>query len=331
LKDNFEYIDELIAKALAKEASAEEKAWIDHWANESELNKAYVENSKKLFTQIDSIKDDKPVDTNKAWNKLNDRIDNGDTRIIELPKPKRTFQIAAAVILLICMSFFVRMLLNNKEVKPEVYTAEKQMVEKKLPDGSKVFINKNSEIAYVVKDHVREVKLKGEAYFEVVHNEQEPFVITVNDVLIKDIGTEFNVRTLESGDIEVKVDGGEVQFYSENNEGLKLMKGEKARYDKTNKAFTKVSADIFDNTSSYRTKVFNFKNARLQDVIDELNEVYMCDIRLNNSKLANCRLTSPFNNQSIEEVVDIIADLLDLKVEHNGNTFTLIGEECPVL
>jgi transmembrane sensor len=331
VKDNFEYIDELIAKVLAKEASPQEQAWIDHWANESELNKRYVEDSKKLFKQIDSIKEDKPVDTNKAWNKLNDRIDNGDTRIIELPKPKRTFQIAAAVILFICMSFFVRMLLNNKEVKPEVYTAEKQMVEKKLPDGSKVFINKNSEIAYAIKDHVREVKLKGEAYFEVVHNEQEPFVITVNDVLVKDIGTEFNVRTLENGDIEVKVDGGEVQFYSTDNEGLKLMEGEKARYNKTAKQFSKVSTDVFDNTSSYRTKVFNFKNVKLQEVIDQLNEVYGTDIRLNNTKLRDCPVTTQFNDQTIEEVLSVLADFNDLKIERNGNTYILTGGECPVL
>jgi transmembrane sensor len=331
LKDNFEYIDELIAKVLAKEASADEQAWLDSWANESELNKVYVEDSKKLFTQIEQAKGNNIVDTNAAWNKLNQRIEGGDTRIIELPRPKRNFQIAAAVILLICMTFVLRMVLTNKEVKPEVYAAKKQMLEKKLPDGSKVFINKNSELVFSVKDHTREVKLKGEAYFEVVHKEEEPFVINVNDVLIKDIGTEFNVKTLDNGDIEVKVDGGEVQFYSADNDGLKLVKGEKAHYNRTTRTFAKVSTDIFDNTSSYRTKVFNFKNARLEDVINELKEVYGCDIHLSNPKLANCRITSPFNNESIEEIMDVIAGAANLKVERSGNTFTLIGEECPVL
>jgi transmembrane sensor len=331
LKDNFEYIDELIAKSLSKEATADEQTWLDNWASESDLNETYVEDSKKLFTQIDSIKGDKTVDTNKAWNKLNSRIENGDTKIIELPKPKRTFQIAAALVLLVCMSFFLKWALDNKNVAPEIYATSKQMLEKKLPDGSKVFINRHSEIVYVVKNNVREVKLKGEAYFEVIHKDHEPFVINVNDVLIKDIGTEFNVKTLDNGDVEVKVDGGEVQFYSENNEGLKLVKGEKARYSKTAKQFTKVNTNVFDNTSSYRTKIFNFENARLRDVIEELNEVYMVNIRLSNHKLDNCPVTAQFDNQSIEEVMDLIADALDIKVEHNGNTFTLVGEDCTVL
>lgn len=331
MKDNFEYIDELIAKVLAKEANPDEQAWLESWANESELNKAYVEDSKKLFSQIEQSKGNHVVDTNAAWNKLSQRIDNGDTKIIELPKPKRTFQIAAAVIVLICMTFFVRMLLNNKETKPEVFAATKKMIEKKLPDGSRVFINKNSEIAYAVNGDMREVKLKGEAYFEVIHNESQPFVINVNGVLIKDIGTEFNVKTLANGDIEVKVEGGEVHFYTADNEGLKLVKGEKAIYSKTSKKFTKVSTDIFDNTSSYHSKIFNFKNARLQDVIDQINDVYSSDIRLANGKLANCRVTSPFNNQSVEEIVDVIADIFDLKIEKKDSTFILSGEDCPVL
>ncbi len=331
MKDNFEYIDELIAKVLAKEATSEEQAWLDNWANESELNKVYVDDSKKLFTQIDQAKGNNIVDTTAAWNKLNDRIESGDTKIIELQKPKRTFQIAAAVMLLLCMTFFVRMLLNNKEVKPEVYVATKQILETKLPDGSKVFVNKNSEIAYSVKNDVREVKLKGEAYFEVVHNEAQPFVITINDVLIKDIGTEFNVKTLDNGDVEVKVEGGEVQFYTENDDGLKLVKGEKAHFSKTSRKFTKVNTDVFDNTSSYHSKVFNFKNARLQDVIDQINAVYSSDIRLGNSKLGSCPITTPFNNQSIEEIVDIISDIMNLQVEKKDSTFILNGKDCPIL
>lgn len=331
MKDNFEYIDELIAKVLANEATPDEKVWLQSWSEESELNKVYLEDSKKLFDQINETKGNNMVDTNAAWQKLNERIDGADTKIIELPKPKRNFQIAAAIALLISLSFLIKVFMNTDSVKPVVYAAEKRIVEQKLPDGSKVFINKNSEIAYSVKDDVREVKLKGEAYFEVVHNEEQPFVINVNDVLIKDIGTEFNVRTLDNGDIEVKVEGGEVQFYTENNEGLRLVKGEKAQYSQTARKFTKVNTDIFDNTSSYHSRIFNFKNARLQDVLDQINQVYNSDIRLGNAKLANCRVNSPFNNQSIEEIVGVIAEIFDLKVEKKDTTFILSGEDCPIL
>lgn len=328
MKDNFEYIDDLIAKVLAKEATPEESAWLKHWSNESEANTVYVEDFKKLFAQIDSIKEDKKVDTIKAWNKLNDRIEKREAKIIELPKPKQTFRIAAAVILMICLGFVLKIILNNSDSKPEVFAADKQAIEKKLPDGTKVFINKNSEIAYTIKDDVREVNLKGEAYFEVVHNETQPFVINIEGILIKDIGTEFNVKTLSNGDIEVKVEGGEVQFYTENSEGLNLIKGEKALYSKTKNKFTRVNTDMFDNTSSYRSKVFNFKKTNLKDVIDLLNEVYLSDIRIEDSKLANCPYTGSFSNQPVEEIIEILKETFDMKVEKVGSAYVINGGEC---
>lgn len=328
MKNEFEHIDDLVAKVLAGEANSEEKKFLDDWALISEENRSYVSDAKKLFEQIAAI-DDKPVNVNEAWGKVNERINGNGTKVMELPKRNRNLRIAAAVVLLICMSFFLKMLLSTKETEPQFYAAAKQAVETKLPDGSKVLINKNSEISYTIKDDLREVKLKGEAYFEVVHNDAQPFVIDVEGVLIKDIGTEFNVRTLPGGDIvEVKVDGGEVQFYTENNEGLKLIKGEKAHYSKTSKKFTKVSTDMFDNTSSYRSKIFNFKKTQLKEVIDLLNEVYMTDIRIGDSKLANCPYTGSFNNESVERIVEILQATFDLNVEKVDGAYILNGGEC---
>jgi len=328
--DNFDYIDELIAKVLANEATTEEKLWLENWSNKSDQNKVYIEDSKKLFTQIDNVKIDKKVDTDAAWKKLNTRLENGDTKIIKLPKNKRTFEIAAAVILLIGMSLLLKMFLN-KNSDSEIFAATEQTVEKKLPDGSTVFMNRNTEVSYSVnKNNVREVKLKGEAYFEVVHNDAQPFVINVGGVLVRDIGTEFNVKALpETNVVEVKVESGEVQFYTENSEGLKLVKGEKALYNRETKQFSKLSVDAFDNTSSYRSKIFNFKETRLQDVIDQLDEIYLCDIVLSDMKLANCPLTVSFDNIPINEIIDIMAETFGFKVQRNGNTYILSGGECP--
>ena len=331
MKDNFEYIDELIAKVLTNEATREEQAWLDSWVMESELNKVYLEDSKKLIDQVEKTREEISVDTNTAWNALNKRLSNKEARIVVLQSPKKNYQIAAAIILLVVMSFLIKVALNITDAKPKVFAAGSQAIETKLSDGTLVHINQNSEIAFIEKKGVRELKLKGEAYFEVVHKDEQPFVITVNNVLIKDIGTEFNVKSLQNGDVEVTVDGGEVQFYTKKDEGLKLIKGDKARYSVINDKFIRIDADIYDNTGSYHSRVFNFKNAQLQDVIDQINQIYRSDVRLSNPKLANCRVNSQFNNQSLEEIVAILADIFDLKIEKNGSVYVLIGEECPLL
>lgn len=65
-----------------------------------------------------------------------------------------------------------------------------------LPDGSKVWLNAASSIIYptTFTGNAREVKITGEAYFEVVHNDKQPFRVTVAGQTIEDIGTHFNIN-----------------------------------------------------------------------------------------------------------------------------------------
>jgi transmembrane sensor len=225
--------------------------------------------------------------------------------------------------------------MNGESSQPTMMLAGNTATSQNLPDGSKVFMNKNAEISYVESKGKRVVKLKGEAFFEVVHNETQPFVIEINGIVIKDIGTAFNVKALPGSNlIEVLVESGEVQFYSAKNDelsvnGLTLVKGEKAIYDKTTKLFNKVEITTTDNSMSYRSKIFHFKNTPLKEAITLLNDVYGSDIRLAEKDLGNCRLSVEFNNEDIEMLVFIIAETLDLQVERSSTSITLKGTSCP--
>src|SRR4029078_631833 len=66
-----------------------------------------------------------------------------------------------------------------------------------LPDGTQVWLNADSRIAYNEKfqGNLREVTLEGEAYFDVVRDEKRPFVIHTAAIDIKVLGTAFNVRS----------------------------------------------------------------------------------------------------------------------------------------
>jgi transmembrane sensor len=66
-----------------------------------------------------------------------------------------------------------------------------------------------------LREKDRKVKLSGEAFFSVKHEEEKPFVIEAEDVLVRDIGTEFNLKAYPDKDtIEIIVTQGEVQFYT---------------------------------------------------------------------------------------------------------------------
>lgn len=333
MNEGLEYIDDLIAKVLASEASRAEVDLLEAWMNEAAENKIYFEEAKKLVAQIESFKVEHKVDTLKAWDKVNARISSEDkatAKIIPLFQ-RPVFRIAASIMLIATLALLVNYYFNNPAPVPVILAAEKQIKTQGLPDGTKVTLNKNSELAYVVNDkkQVREVKLKGEAYFEVKHNEELPFEITIDDIIIKDIGTAFNVKALPGSDVvEVLVEEGEVHFYTASNEGLNLVKGEKALYNKTSKQFSKVVPDPAENTVSYKSKAFQFKGTPMRDVVKQLNAIYDSNIVLDDERLGNCRLTTMFTDLSVDGIVDIIADTQSFEVERSGGKIIFKGQPC---
>lgn len=329
---NLDNIDDLIARVLAEEATETERLALQSWVNASEENKIYFESSKDLFSQIEGLKTLHKVDTAKAWDKLNARIESEkDAKV--LPLFGRTFvRVAASLILLASLAVLTVYVLGNNGEEPVMMASTNTLVKQKLPDGSAVVLNKNSELTYEFnKFGTREVKLKGEAYFDVVHKEEEPFIISIGSIVIKDIGTSFNVKAIDGTDtIEVYVESGEVQFYYRNNEnsGLKLVKGEKAIYKRSRGQFYKLIPDVNENITSYKSKVFRFKDAALKDVIEQINAVYGSDLQLSNEILGQCRLSVYFDQEDLEVIISVIAETLDLQVERSGNSILLKGEPC---
>ena len=199
-----------------------------------------------------------------------------------------------------------------------------------MPDGTTAFLNKKSSIVYEYspRQKTRKVKLKGEGFFEVKHEEEKPFVIEVEEVRVRDIGTAFNVRAYpESDTVEVIVKTGEVQIYTAKNTGLDLKAGETGIYSKRLREFYRLEK-IDTNALSYKTGVFSFNNTDLKSVIEKINAVYGSKIKLGNQGLAACRLTVSFHNDTLDTVVDVIAETLKLTMTRKGKEIVLNGPGC---
>jgi transmembrane sensor len=82
------------------------------------------------------------------------------------------------------------------------------------------------------------------------------------------------------------------------------------------------------NVDAYRTRIFSFKANTLEEVIRLLNEVYGETVVLKNKKLASCRITVDFNNDSPATIVSIIAETLGLTYEEKDGKFLITGDSC---
>jgi len=325
-----EHIDGLIAKVLAGEASSEEMARIEAWKKLDASNRIYADDFASIFSRASAVKTIETFDTDAAWSRLKQSIDK-DPKVIPFPAPtsnrKLYWRVAAALVLAILAGtyFFSQ---QEHVAQPVVLSSHQETVADTLPDGSNVFLNKESSLryAYSKKADERRVELKGEAYFNVRHDEKKPFVVDIGGVLVRDVGTAFNVRALPgSNAIEVVVEEGEVMFYTAEDSGLYLRAGAKGVYDKQLKKFTIDQPE--ENVLAYKTRVFNFNNAELGRVVQQLNNVYHQQIELSPS-VRHCRLTVGFNQESHAEIVAIIAETLNMKVMESNGKILLDGAGC---
>lgn len=334
MDNGIEHIDDLIGKYLAGEATPQESAVLEGWMRESESNRKYVDQFRLIFDKASAVKELQRFDTDAAWNKVKSNLKKKNARTARLePAPSYAlwWKIAASIIVVLGVGFFLyeNMTLTPDEIiKPVEVVAEDKTVGDTLPDGSGVFLNKETKIAYAYdkKDKKHEVKLAGEAYFNVKHDKDETFIIDAQGIYIRDIGTSFNVKAYpESNTVEVLVEEGEVIFYTADNPGIHLHANGKGVYNKIDKTFTIDQPEA--NVLAYKTKFFIFSGTDLKTVVETLNDVYDKKIIID-QRLENCQLTVSFREETIDEIVQVITETLGLTYTESGGNFMLQGEGC---
>ncbi len=324
-------MDDLIGKVLAGEATAQEQGEVIHWRKLSEANEKYFNQLKEIFDKAGAVPVQVDFDTDAAWNKVKDQLKK-EGKVISLNK--RTgflspLRMAAGIILLLSVGSLFYWL-TAPTVQTLAVITEKTTRQDTLPDGSTAFLNKKTEIEfeYNPRAKTRRLKLKGEAYFTVKHEEEKPFIIEADEILVRDIGTEFNLKAYPEKDtIEIVVTHGEVQFYTKLDSGLNLKAGEKAIYSKRAKEFYRIEKPD-TNLLAYKTKVFSFNNTDLRSVISLLNEVYNSKISLADESLYTCRLTANFKEDDPEIIVEVIAETMGLELTKKNDQLILSGKGC---
>jgi ferric-dicitrate binding protein FerR (iron transport regulator) len=328
VKQEIEDIDTLIGNLLAGEATAEEKTIVVNWVKQSAANKDYFEHIQLIFENASSTSIQLHVDTDVAWQKVKAQLKQPKTKDINY---WRVLKIAAGVVWLGFLLFiFVKNETTKKQAQVITIKTEKQTQQDTLPDGSTAFLNKKSNLlfSYDAKKKLRKVKLTGEAFFTVKHEKEKPFIIEAEDVLIKDIGTEFNVKAYaEDSIVVVSVTSGEVQFYTTNNPGLHLKAGDQGIYDRALKGFSKILKPD-TNILAYKTKILSFNGSDLKSVVASLNEAYDANITIENDVIKNCQLTVTFHNDRLQTIIDVIAETLHLTVTKTQDKIILRGTGC---
>lgn len=322
-------IDDLIGKVLAGEASSAEETLVKNWVAQSDANRQYFNQLKIIFKKAATPIPAMSFDADKAWVAMKARLHPPEHKNARFMSWNRAARLAAGIVM-IAAGGYLAFQWFSKPVEMLNLASGSTTIERVLPDGSAAFLNRNTTLDYVhnPRKGVRKVTLNGEGFFTVEHQQEVDFLIEAQEVLVKDIGTSFNVSAYADRDtIEVLVETGEVQIYTLTNPGIRLRAGETGIYSKKEKKFHRV-AKPDANILAYKTGVLVFKNTDLPTVINTINEVYQAQIKLANENLATCRITVSFNNDTLDTIVDVIATTLGLQVARTQTEIILEGTGC---
>jgi ferric-dicitrate binding protein FerR (iron transport regulator) len=321
----------LIAKYLSNELNNEEKDVFAQWMSASEENRKELENAKKIW-QNSNVQAADVFNTDHGWNKMKHRI-HGNPQILQPEKKTISMwmKVAASLILLIGVAFAIQKMAYTKSYTKVIAENQKMINPLVLPDGSKVFLNAGSSLKYPKSfdSKTRLVELTGEAFFEVTHNQNCPFVIQTIKARIKVLGTSFNVSAYaETDSVQVVVETGTVELSSKtDNDLIRLTRGNTGvYYTKSNKLSKSEKSDA--NAISWKTNVIVFHDADLTYVTKTLKKVFSQQITIDSENLKKCRLNADFKNQDLEHILEAIKTTLNLDVTKTNNGYIINGPGC---
>lgn len=332
LKNNYDFInnDDLLAKYLAGETSMEENNEIEIWLKADPANTKYFEGIMQIWNNVNSLKNNEFFDTKTAWKKNQSRINSNQPILKTInsstKRPFLVWKIAASILVFIGISYSIfTIYINQREITITTFEGKRKI---ELPDGSSVFLNKNTIIIYKVNmSESRKVKISGEAFFDVVADKQHPFLIEANGLEVKVLGTKFNVNAYSDSEFsDIIVESGKVEVRNALDTIL-LLPGEKAEVEKRKGKLKKLINDDI-NYLAYQTNIYVFKNARLGKAIDDLEQNFGKKINLSDTILQNCTITATFKNNSLKEIMAVLKETLNLKVEEKDGEFSIEGNGC---
>ncbi|WP_439585301.1 FecR family protein [Dyadobacter bucti] len=265
----------------------------------------------------------------RLLSRINHEIDNTENRLENLEpskklwEPARLYRIAAVFLglLVVGAGLYIYDPFAAKQVSEVTKYGEIRTVH--LPDGSEVILNGNSAITYAgdwKNDDTREVRLKGEAYFKVVHtSDNRKFRVSTDEHFSVDVlGTQFSVNSRESG-TRVVLNEGKVQcnLGKEQGDALILKPGELIEFDTKPSKYIRKSVEA-DQYSAWKDRKLILKNTTFREISDMLTETYGLRITTENPDLLGREVSGSVPLDNVETLLEGLAEACDLNVRREG-------------
>lgn len=302
----------LIGKYLTGKESEKESAQLRDWLNESNDNKNLFDSLKEKQNIAGALEEYDAHNSEMAWKRYLDRIGE-----LKLRKLLIRWKVAAIFFFVIGCGGILTMLnrgadfrQSSEELYTTVSTQNGQNSKIVLPDSTVVWINSGTTLSYNSNfaTSKRDIRLTGQAYFEVSRNENMPLTVSCNELRIKVLGTRFDVSAYSDDDrINVVLESGKVELLRDNDTsfGYTMKPGEKVEFNTGRKEMAVSTIDLAKFTS-WRNGVLIFKNDPMDMVLKKLERWYNIQIEVKDPKVNQLIFNATIVNESIDEIFELI-------------------------
>lgn len=290
-----------------------------------------IQHNRKLTSAIDSAIKSQQFNEDNAYESIRHFINTGSKQsvVIRIFGPMKRY--AAILIVALLLGLAGYWAITTRSNPPDNFLTENTTSQCRvihLPDGTNVTLNSNSHLTFPKEFNGKERKIEfdGEAFFDVAHNPQKPFIIHTGNTEIKVVGTSFNVNAYQSNPtVEVVVETGKVLFNStlsaktvvENQ--VALMPGEKGKFLKSKNTIEKTE-NKDHNFLSWKTHNFVFDKTPLSEFATTVGKAYQVNIQLDKG-LEDLKLTASFENRPLDFILDVVKLTFNLDLSKNQDSY----------
>lgn len=235
---------------------------------------------------------------------------------------------------------------SDKETQLEIRNETNAIQLVNLPDGSSVILKKYARISYPATFAAdrREVTLRGEAFFEVVKNPEQPFFVYAGSMVTKVKGTSFSIRANDDDeDVQLVVKTGLVEVSALEDEGKSGAGAGKKLVLKPNEQVTFNRKSLHMITKTVQKPVllnlpaesqdFEFRRTPLTEVFARMEKTYGIHIQYDPKAIAHCTLTARLGDEPVHEKLDLICAVVNARYQIQdspaaGSTVAVTSEGC---
>lgn len=332
-----EQLIELIHKKSTNALTSDERQMLNSLLENKE-NQLFAQQIEATWEKSLDYKQDFTPNVEFGLSKLKTRMKEEVTtspKVVPLQNRRSWLRIAAAAAIIIVGGLFTFNQLNSDSGWQKVAVTD-STGNLTLVDGSKIAINSTSELDYPAKfsTEERRVKLKGEAFFDIAKNPEKPFIIESGDLIIRVLGTSFNVRNYgNEGIAEITVRSGRVEVSHKNGGFTKILEAnDQLTFDKKRRKIRAVSKDANLNALGWWSGKLVFDNEKMSRVKLAIERTYNIELDFTKTEILNCPYTisNDVKSEGLEILLEVLETALALEKVNkvSDKKYQLVGGKC---